>query len=60
MQSFINHILDPHFALVFVAFLICLTTGWPLYESRANLFWLLWFLAAVLCLVVCVKLAFGV
>lgn len=60
MHEFIDRVLDPHFATVFVLFLFCLSSGWPLYESKVNLFWILWFLAAVLCFVVCIKLAFGV
>jgi hypothetical protein len=60
MQAFINHILEPHFVLAYVALLICLGSGWPAYTSRANYFWIFWFIGAVLALIVCVKLAFGV
>lgn len=61
MAGFINNILTYQFALTFVAFLICLLGfGIPGYAARANLGWILWFLAAVICLIVCVKIAFGV
>ena len=63
MATFINNILNPHFALVFVGMLICLFGyGYPGYQNRetGGFFWLLWFLGGVLCLIVCIKIAFGV
>ncbi len=62
MATFFENILTAHFALVFVALLICLI-GYaiPGYQARAGggFAWLLWFLAAVICLIVCIKIAFG-
>lgn len=63
MATFLHNILTPEFALVFVAMLICLVGyGVPGFQARASggFVWLLWFLGGVLCLVVCVKIAFGV
>ena len=63
MAEFLNHILTPDFALVFVAMLICLVGyGVPGYQARATsgFAWLLWLLGGLLCLIVCVKIAFGV
>jgi ABC-type transport system involved in cytochrome c biogenesis permease component len=63
MSAFLNNILTAHFALVFVALLICLF-GYavPGFVARAggNFAWVAWFLACVLCFVVCVKIAFNV
>jgi hypothetical protein len=63
MATFLNNVLTAHFALVFVAMLICLVGyAYPGYVARAQsgFLWLLWFLAGVVCLIVCVKIAFGV
>jgi hypothetical protein len=63
MASFLHNILTPDFALVFVAMLICLVGyGFPGWKERATsgFVWLLWLLGALLCLIVCVKIAFGV
>ena len=63
MASFLNNILTAHFAITFVAMLICLFGfGYPSYQARSGggLLWLLWFLAGVICLIVCVKIAFNV
>ncbi len=63
MAAFLSNILTANFALVFVAMLICvLGYGYPGYQARTggSFAWLLWFLAGVVCLIVCVKIAFGV
>lgn len=63
MASFLHNVLTPEFALTFVAMLICiLGYGYAGFQARASggFAWLLWFLGGVLCLVVCVKIAFGV
>jgi hypothetical protein len=63
MATFLNNVLTPNFALVFVAMLICLAGyGFPGLRDRATggFVWLLWLLGGLLCLIVCVKIAFGV
>ena len=63
MATFLNTIVSAHAATVFVLLLICLNYGYPGFKDRAvnnNFFWLLWFLAAVICLIAWIKLVFGV
>lgn len=61
MTAFFNNILTYQFALTFVALLICLFGyGIPNYRTNNIGFSILWFLAAVICLIVCIKIAFGV
>lgn len=63
MATFLNNVLTANFALVFVAMLFCLVAqAYPGFQARATggFAWLLWFLGGVLCLIVCVKIAFGV
>lgn len=66
MNAFFNNILTAHFALVFVATFICLLGfGYPGYRGRAEggfagFAWFLWLIAGIICLIVCVKIAFGI
>lgn len=60
MASFLNNLVSAHAAIVFVLLLICLNYGYPGFRERVNFFWLLWFLAAVICLIAWIKLVFGV
>lgn len=62
MATFLNNLVSAHAAIVFVLLLICLNYGYPGFRERVagNFWWLLWFLAAVICLIAWIKIVFGV